>query len=912
MTAPEGGKCATIVFDKPPAADRKFPCKVCSKVFKRSEHRLRHERAHTQEKPFHCRYCHKRYSRRDLVVRHERTLHSSKYTPKANASRDGERDKSPSKSESNPVEQNDNVPADIEANSTKAGSLTHDGDPDIVASISGCNEPVLQFPPDSNPSAANQHFHVGLKEATALAASNPTTDAYPTSATGHDDTNMYALFGDSANVNTQSGLPPPMQRIDNSHEELSNQPSVDVFPLHDIIFPDLDLFDPFRGLVHGTPDFYGLHDDLGPLGACSPLPQPKEIAPQPTFFHGQVPGPVGDIASSHPQSSMALASLGTTMFPTPLQAQVFPQKTNCVNNCQASFAEQSPASTRSIASSLPEVIKTSQVKRTYFGITPQHRIAIYVDLTSRLSQDDLWGFELPEAQTLEQCLRSYADNFHVHLPIIHLASLNVEETPSPLVLIMCAIGSLYRLERRLAMALYRKATQAFTKSMATWLATNESLMAIDDFTPSLDTTTHQSPLPVWIMQARVLLGVFGTLNGNAGLIKRAFGLLGSQWLDCHLMLSSLSVGQEPSDMTWKDWVQRESSKRIFYGVIILSHMLSTAYGLCPAFSAAQIATLEMPGDQNLWDSSSESQWLLLRRGGPRSTPISLGEAVSKLMYDKTAKETLDDSWKWSPFTTAVALYAVATQIWHISSAKNLGVMPGDNGRHTILSGPGDILETEAALSRCRQLLITSKNASEVPWSDENGPLLFNCMAVLRVAYGRACMLTATMDRFILLRETRGEIIDAVKKYLYVDQPRSQAVSGAVGRSIEGLFVPIQAGLLWTRKTAALTWWVDHALAGWDTALFVTRWVHAIEQAERRRNPVDDLERQTVKEVHRLLREAQIPCAGGDSLAAAVAKFWAQFFTDTWVWGVTPRIGFVLQELAKAYEEEASAFERPKV
>jgi hypothetical protein len=65
---------------------------------------------------------------------------------------------------------------------------------------------------------------------------------------------------------------------------------------------------------------------------------------------------------------------------------------------------------------------------------------------------------------------------------------------------------------------------------------------------------------------------------------------------------------------------------------------------------------------------------------------------------------------------------------------------------------------------------------------------------------------------------------------------------------------------------------------------VTRWIHAIEQAERRQETLDNLERKTIQEAHRLMREAEVPLASTGSLASAVANFWAPFFTDTWVWG----------------------------
>ncbi|KAK3681247.1 hypothetical protein B0T22DRAFT_387779 [Podospora appendiculata] len=43
---------------------RQYTCAYCAKVFKRSEHRIRHERTHTNEKPFSCRYCRRAYSRK--------------------------------------------------------------------------------------------------------------------------------------------------------------------------------------------------------------------------------------------------------------------------------------------------------------------------------------------------------------------------------------------------------------------------------------------------------------------------------------------------------------------------------------------------------------------------------------------------------------------------------------------------------------------------------------------------------------------------------------------------------------------------------------------------------------------------------------------------------------------------------
>ena len=145
-------------------------------------------------------------------------------------------------------------------------------------------------------------------------------------------------------------------------------------------------------------------------------------------------------------------------------------------------------------------------------------------------------------------------------------------------------------------------------------------------------------------------------------------------------------------------------------------------------------------------------------------------------------------------------------------------------------------------------------------------------------------------------------LDSIEAYVTGVQERGPFLTRAVDKAYGGLLTPIKAGYLLVRKTAALSWSVEHAVAAWDCALFVTKWIHAMEMQQLEVPPNDDEMRNLVN-FRELLAEVDSGYNGYGSLAGEVARIWAGFLDDTWVWGITPRMGQVLRQLSDAFTKD---------
>lgn len=141
-------------------------------------------------------------------------------------------------------------------------------------------------------------------------------------------------------------------------------------------------------------------------------------------------------------------------------------------------------------------------------------------------------FILPSRHELSGYISRYFGNFNRHQPLIHDATWLPNQAPVPLVLAVCANGSVYSLEHSDAVELYRLSL---------------SLLRPTDS-------------GIWVLQTLMLLTAFASWSGNQEDLQTAIQLHGrmtfalrQEWI--------LQVHDPMAQSSWDTWLAEETLKR---------------------------------------------------------------------------------------------------------------------------------------------------------------------------------------------------------------------------------------------------------------------------------------------------------------------------------------------------------------
>lgn len=883
---------------------RVYKCSTCARVFKRSEHCSRHERIHTRERPFACQYCHKKYARKDLVTRHEKTLHSEKRrqsiataVPESPGSRGSSETSEtinvsvPSNPSSQPdvsqlfeaeqeiqpivtlAENHASIAASAElsphqlavADERRNSQILIPADVATPSFGFGNTVETLYPSPQSCPEQAQVNFQpwgeqiVALQEVPMqgaympidpqLCEPQPPLDFNITGHRGSQGSQAAVPSIESRNDSmdaAQDSMGPPTKRrrlTSNGSQTVDTQRPLRQDWQNDLESTSIDIFR----------DFWSPPEPPSDLAQNSMDSLEFSIPIDPFLMGGQ------DLSSQQQNGS-----LFSTNFAFGNQSIDFGS-----SNWQ-SFLEGASQASQEKNQDPPKLAVSESTYRSICG-----------DLQARVKKDDWDQCKLPSAQELQKFIESYISCFHRHFPIIHFPTLKLDSTPSPLTLAICCIGALYRLDRRRATMLFDLANPLL----------HSAISASRRLSPP-------APGPLWAVQGSLLLGMHSVFSGRSTLVLSNIERTGLFVAEYRLRRTSLVTGSQDAETRWEDWVIKESNKRLLCGILILSNLISVTYGTNPWFSVGEDLHVELPAKENRWDAQTAGEWVEAKKKG-KEHQVTIKDALSATLSQDQPEFPPKDEQRVSGFANLVIAHAANIHIWHLSQLSQCfgnASLPGAS--HTLL-----VSDVSSSIDRCQHALSYGRIEDfRHPYSsDAQSSLIFNTNALIRIANTRLFGNADSFNRFILTSDNKHEISTALGSYLSAPQARNAFTTKGAAQAYEGFTLPAKVGPMLVRKTAAFGWSIEHAVAWWDTSLFLTKWVHTL-QVQEKTQPPDAEEKKVLEQVKTILGEMEHEYDGEGSLAAAVARACATYLSDTWVWGVTPRMGSVLTKLADAYEK----------
>lgn len=243
-------------------------------------------------------------------------------------------------------------------------------------------------------------------------------------------------------------------------------------------------------------------------------------------------------------------------------------------------------------------------------------------------------------------------------------------------------------------------------------------------------------------------------------------------------------------------------------------MLTVTYDTTPFLSITQDLDLVVPESEQRWKATSSHQWEQASLPFHNTNLPKVRDVLLHLIFNKPLPQNIvfADASTFSGFATTVVMHAVNIHMWHVMQYTQS--FTGFQIEDTMI-GHSTVMQVEQGLARCYKSLNAHQKGDGYSPDSDDGPGIFNCQALLRSAYVRVFMGEGSFDRMMLLSENEGLIAARIQSYIQTPQRRNPLLTKAVSMAYGGLRTPISAGFLLVKRTAALTWSVEHAIAAWD-------------------------------------------------------------------------------------------------
>ncbi|CAG8123831.1 unnamed protein product [Penicillium salamii] len=348
--------------------------------------------------------------------------------------------------------------------------------------------------------------------------------------------------------------------------------------------------------------------------------------------------------------------------------------------------------------------------------------------------------------------------------------------------------------------------------------------------------------------------------------------------------------------SWEEWARAESCRRAQLVAYCFVHTLGIAYNHPPAVMARNIL-LRLPCDSAEWGSATEEEW---RSRHSTSTPqMSYKEALSLLLSNRCGSSGKP---VMTPLGSYMVLHGLIQQIYFLRELSELKV------RGLSVNGYEEI---ENALRNWTSIWQVTPE-STLDSRNESGLISFTSSALLGMAYIRLHLDTGPYRRL----ETRNPDLIADSLCELTTLTRSPALIPTLLYAVHALSIPVRLGVDFVARSQALFWSMRHALASFESAVFLAKWLDSIHQTESS-DPLSDNELRMLHWVRRIVHEyrtsvdvedyrnyyvssisTNVDQLDSSQLGIETILIWSRFFRQNVQWPFINIMGLSLETYAR--------------
>lgn len=531
------------------------------------------------------------------------------------------------------------------------------------------------------------------------------------------------------------------------------------------------------------------------------------------------------------------------------------------------------------------------------------------------------SFQLPSRLALSRYLAGYVNGFHEHLPFLHISTITVNNCCIELILAMAAVGAQYCFEGQKGVELFH-VSQSIAMQR---IRQRDARLAIPhrstEISPQYSGYTKSSDLgPIGetprsgslsgclglpsqfepefgahredlmqTAQALLLLMAMATWAKHREILREALAI--QSVLATLVRDDGFKSQPMPEDMSWTDWIRRETIKRTKFIVFCFFNLHTIVYNI-PSLILASELDLTLPCNAAEFRAPSATKWKEVRS---RSHPEVEFQVALHRLFSRTSN---DISTYNSSLGNYVLVHALLQHIFFVRQISRYRLdHPGD-------LRSDDVAAIEQAL-RNWQLAWKRNPESSLDPMNPNGPVTFNSTALLRLAYIR---LNVDLGPGRAL-DTRDPVQIA---NAFRDSPsvkRTPKLVRAVLHSAHALSIPVKIGIHLVAQTQTFMWSIQHSLCTLECAFLLSKWLEALSLPDL--DPAVTTDEQKIATlVKTMLDETEfampvdVPVdspAAMKYLSAGVLRVWAQVFRGAQTWAIVDVIGRSLNIYADMLE-----------